>query len=144
MAYHLGDAARWIIAPDIVGGGVESLKMSVTWRKTWKRCPVLIAVQDGMNPRDVYPHLNKETGIAIGGTTEFKRKMLPIWSSLAGSVGCYLHCLRVNTRRRMVACNLAGVDSIDGTSATIYSVNAPKIRRWMEEINRQGTLEFWR
>ena len=97
-----------------------------------------------MNPRDVYPHLNKETGIAIGGTTEFKRKMLPIWSSLAGSVGCYLHCLRVNTRRRMVACNLAGVDSIDGTSATIYSVNAPKIRRWMEEINRQGTLEFWR
>lgn len=144
MVNKLGDRAAWVVAPDIVAGGLESLRMSITWRANWDRCPVLLAVQDGMTADDVAPYLNKNTGIAVGGSTEFKIKTLPIWSRLTCLNGSYLHVLRVNTRRRLTACALAGADSVDGTSASIYSVNAPKLRRWVDELNNQQTLGLWK
>jgi len=144
MVDFLGDFAEWVIAPDIVAGGLKSLQMSIAWRKNWNRCPVLIAVQDGMTADHVRPFLGKNTGIAVGGSTDFKIKTLPIWAKLAARSGCYLHVLRVNTRRRLVACSLAGAHSVDGTSATIYSVNAPKLRRWVDNLENQKTLEFWK
>lgn len=140
----LGDAAAWVVAPDIVAGGLESLRMSVKWREDWDSCPVLLAVQDGMAPEDVAPFLDETTGVAVGGSTEFKIKTLPIWARLAARSNCYLHVLRVNTRRRLAACSLAGAHSVDGTSATIYSVNAPKLKRWTDELNNQQTLGFWK
>ena len=144
MADQIGHLAKWIIAPDIVAGGGASLEMSIRWRQRWDKCPALLAVQDGMTPEDLLPHLNQRTGVAIGGTTEFKIRTLPEWAKLAHHVGCYLHVLRVNSRRRLVACALGGADSIDGTSATVFSVNAPKIRRWVDEIHRQPTLGLWK
>lgn len=143
MVLESGAAADWVIAPDIVGGGMTSLAMSVSWRKHYDGRD-LIAVQDGMNPKDVVRFLGPRTGIAVGGTTEWKIKNLPTWGKCASSVGCYLHILRVNSRKRLHACRIVGVHSTDGTNATIYSVKAPKMARWAEEADRQQSLGVWK
>ena len=144
MVEQLGRFADWVIAPDIVGGGLASLQKSLTWRHSYNQSKVLLAAQDGISPNDLAPHLDEETGIAVGGSTRFKIETLPLWSRLAAFKNCYLHVLRVNTRQRLAACSVAKADSIDGTSATMYSKNAPVLRRWVDELNRQPTLEVWR
>lgn len=141
---QLGKLSDWVIAPDIVGGGLASLQKSLTWRYSYNKSKVLLAAQDGMSPDDLAPHLNKATGIAVGGSTAFKIETLPAWSRLAAVKNCYLHVLRVNTRQRLTACSVAKANSIDGTSATMYSKNAPILRRWVDELNKQPTLEVWR
>jgi len=120
----LGAGADWLIAPDIVQGGLESLELSVDWLP-WclKRCSlVLIAVQDGMEPRHVESMLSPRVGIAIGGSTEWKERQLSrrVWRAP------WVHCLRVNTARRIALC-AGAVDSFDGTSASRYASSLPRL-----------------
>ena len=139
----LGADADWIVAPDIVCGGLRSLEVSLRWLPTWDACPVLIAVQDGMLPVHLEPHLGPEVGLAVGGSTPFKERTLPQWGRLAQEKGCYLHVLRVNTRRRLAICRAAQAASVDGTSASIFSKNAPLLERWTRALHKQQTLGIW-
>lgn len=121
-----GEGADWTVLPDIVAGGVASLDLSLSWRV---RVPglALLAVQDGMTADDVRPHLGPRTGIFIGGSTAWKWRTLPTWGALARAAGCYLHVGRVNSADAIRACVAHGAQSGDGTSATLYRVNAPKL-----------------
>lgn len=139
----IGDGAEWVIAPDIVCGGLKSLRMSLDWARDWDRCPVLLAVQDGMKADDLKPHLSDRVGIAVGGSTLFKERSLTIWGRLAKETGCYLHVLRVNTRRRLTICRGAGAHSVDGTSASVFSKNAPMLAGWAATLQQQQTLGVW-
>lgn len=144
LADGLGDGADWIVAPDILGGGLESLAMSVEWLKGWDRCPVLIAVQDGMRPLDVRPHLSPRVGIAVGGTTEFKEQTMVAWGRLAHEMGIHLHALRVNTLRRLKICRGAGVVSVDGSRASKFAEQeAALIKQWADALSAQQTLGVW-
>lgn len=143
MVLEAGEGADWVVAPDIVGGGLASLEMSVSWRKHYDG-RALIAVQDGMRPKDVVNLLGPRTGIAVGGTTEWKLRNLPIWGKCASRAGCYLHILRVNSRKRLHACRIAGAHSTDGTNATIFSVKAPRMAAWADEAERQKPLGIWK
>ncbi len=143
LTEELGDGAAWVIAPDIVCGGLKSLDRSLAWAASWSRCPVLIAVQDGMTPDDLRDHLSDRVGLAVGGSTPFKEKTTPMWGRLAAAQGCYLHVLRVNTKRRLSLCRGAGAQSVDGTSASIFSVNAPKLAGWADALQKQQTLGVW-
>lgn len=143
MIHEAGSMADWVIAPDIVGGGLESLSMSTAWLKNYDK-PALIAVQDGMTPSDVVEHLSNRVGIAIGGSTDWKLKNLPIWGKCAASVGCYLHVLRVNSRKRLQACKIAGAHSTDGTHATRYAYKARDMNRFQKEVDQQPTLGVWK
>jgi hypothetical protein len=122
------DRADWIILPDIVCGGLRSLEFSLGWRDRLRGInrPFLLAVQNGMTPNHVIPFVG-ELGIFVGGDTEWKLETLPDWGELAHIAGCYLHVGRVNTRRRIRKCAMAGADSFDGSSASRYSVNAFKL-----------------
>jgi hypothetical protein len=129
----MGAGADWVIAPDVVCGGLESLAYSLEWLD-WtcaRSRRVLIAVQDGMTPADLAPFVGRDVGIAIGGSTEWKEEQLARggWGDLTRPRGAWLHCLRVNTARRIAMCASAGVDSFDGSSAT----------RWADNINRLDT-----
>jgi len=143
MSSALGADADWIVAPDIVCGGLRSLEASLRWLPTWDACPVLIAVQDGMLPVHLEPHLGPEVGLAVGGSTPFKERTLPQWGRLAQEKGCHLHVLRVNTRRRLAICRAAQADSVDGTSASIFSKTAPLLERWTRALQKQQTLGIW-
>jgi len=122
----LGGLADWIVCPDIVAGGLDSLRFSLDWLpKVRAHGPALLAVQNGMRPEDLAPHIGDGVGIAVGGTTKWKLASLPIWGELARKSGCYFHVLRVNTVRRIHYCQECGAHSFDGTAATRFAVNVP-------------------
>lgn len=77
-----GDGADWIVAPDIVAGGSTSLALSLAWLpRLLPIAPVLIAVQDGMEPADVAP-----PPLRPGGN--FRRRFHRMEVALASELGC--------------------------------------------------------
>lgn len=119
----LGRSADWIVVPDIVCGGLESLRFSESWLPELEPLGrlLLIPVQNGMDPADVSPLLGLRAGIFVGGDTAWKEATLPVWGRLAEAVGCHLHVGRVNSARRIRLCALAGAHSFDGTSVTQFA-----------------------
>lgn len=141
----LGANADFIVVPDIVMGGLDSLNFSRRWLKNLRRRNALrgqtflIAVQNGMEPKHVRRLLNAKVGVFIGGDTEWKLATLRQWSELAHSRGAICHVGRVNTARRIHACEAAGVDSFDGSSASRFAVTL----RPLELARQQTDIEGW-
>lgn len=133
----VGAAADWVVAPDIVAGGMRSLDLTATWlpRLACLRL-VLIAVQDGMTPADVRPFVGSGVGVFLGGSTAWKLATMQRWGDWADTLGVYFHIGRVNTARRIRMAHRAGADSIDGTSASRYAVTLPRL----DTASRQPTL----
>lgn len=125
----MGAGADWTTIPDVVAGGHVSLEMSLRWmRRVLDETPrALLAVQDGMGVDDVRPFLGARVGIFVGGSTAWKLSTLAQWGRLGREVGCLVHVGRVNSARRIRACALAGAHSFDGTSASMYAVELPKL-----------------
>jgi hypothetical protein len=129
LVEQYGRKASWVVAPDIVCGGVDSLARSLQW-VPWllDRCQrVLIAVQNGMTDADLRPHVGPRIGLFVGGDSEWKEGSLPVWGRLARESGCYLHVGRVNSARRIRLCAMSGADSVDGTSGTRFAVTIPPL-----------------
>lgn len=144
----LGSGADFIVLPDIVMGGMESLEMSLRWLKKLRRrvklkgARFLIAVQNGMEavaPR-IARWLNKKVGIFVGGDTDWKIETMGFWAKLARSRGAICHVGRVNTERRIRLCEAAGVDSFDGSSASRYAINAPRLDAARRQTDIEGFL----
>ena len=125
-----------MIVPDIVAGGLDSLRYSMEWVPRLSGvCPLLLAVQDGMTPDDVRSVVGPELGIAVGGSTEWKERTATAWGALARASGAYLHVLRVNTCRRIAICRDAGADSFDGSSVSRFVCNLPRLDRARRQLS---------
>ncbi len=125
MVEQYAAGADWVIAPDVVAGGLGSLRLSERWLP-WlsDRCRrVVVAVQDGMTPDDLRSIVGDQVGIAVGGSTEWKVGQLGrrTWADLP----CWRHALRVNTARRIALCS--DLDSFDGSSPSRFSVNTARL-----------------
>lgn len=126
-----GADADFVVVPDIIEGGLESLGRSRKWIGACldhaREC--LVPVQDGMAPWDVEPILIEDSriGIFVGGSTEWKLASLGWWGRLTRARGRWLHVGRVNSRMRINSCLAAGADSFDGTSATRYAKTIPAL-----------------
>lgn len=120
----LGAAADFVTAPDVVAGGLGSLRLSEAWLPRLEHLGrlLLVPVQDGMAAEDVRPLLGPGVGVFVGGTTDWKLATMGAWARLARERGAYCHVGRVNTARRIRMCARAGADSFDGTSASKFSV----------------------
>lgn len=136
----LGHGAEFVIAPDIVCGGLASLRLSESWLSRLKPFGRrrLVPVQNGMEPADLRALLSADVGIFVGGDTTWKEATLPIWGRLARETGCYLHVGRVNSARRILLCQLAGADSFDGTSVSRFA----KTINLLDAARRQGVLDL--
>jgi hypothetical protein len=133
----LGSNADWIALPDIVGGGLRSLALSLRWvPELAPVAPLLLPVQDGMDPADLRGMLGPGLGIFLGGSTKWKLATMPDWGRLALETGCHYHVARVNTARRIRSAQLAGAHSVDGSSATRFACTLPPLDR----ARRQLTL----
>lgn len=133
----LGEGADWIVVPDIVQGGLESLRFSLSWlSRVLSFAPALIAVQDGMEAGDVQGLLGENVGIFLGGSTDWKLKTMREWGAVARSRGAHFHVARVNTAKRIRLCQDAGAHSFDGTSVTRFACNLPRL----DNERRQGHL----
>jgi len=133
----LGGAADWVVAPDIVAGGIRSLRLSLVWLAPLlvRTRMVLIPVQDGMGPADlVNIVLPKRIGIFLGGSTEWKLANMRLWGEFCAERGVYYHVGRVNTQKRFRLAHMAGADSVDGSSASRYAETLPMLdfasRQW--------------
>lgn len=124
---RLGEEADFVVAPDIVLGGQESLALSRAWLPYVldRTSRVLVAVQNGMTPAHLRDVVNDRVGVFVGGDTAWKEASLPEWGGLKRITGCYLHVGRVNSARRIRLCALAGSDSFDGSSASRFAVTLP-------------------
>jgi hypothetical protein len=87
-----GAGADWIVIPDIVAGGRRSLEFSMRWLPTLLKLgrPLLLAVQDGMQPADVADPLSGRVGLFVGGSTGWKEQTACRWGQLARERGCWL------------------------------------------------------
>lgn len=125
----LGSGADWIVVPDVVADARASLALTESWlpRVAAYGRPMLIAVQDGMCPDDVAPWVASGCGVFLGGSTEWKLAQAIPWGRWCAERGAYFHVARVNTCRRIRLAQEAGAHSIDGTSASRFAVNIPRL-----------------
>jgi hypothetical protein len=127
-----GEGSDMTVLPDIVGGGSKSLARSLEWvdRVRAYGAPLLLAVQDGMDPDEVESALGEaRAGIFVGGSTEWKIRTLPDWGRMARRLKVWLHVARVNTAKRIRICQLAGAHSFDGTNVTRFPQNIGSLER---------------
>jgi len=127
---RFGGGADWVVLPDIVAGGLQSLALSIRWfNRCLGACPlVLIAVQDGMTQADLAPLVGPNIGIFLGGSTEWKLSTMANWGEFCAAKGVYYHVARVNTRKRFRCAHAAGANSVDGSSATRFSKTMPLLQ----------------
>jgi len=107
----------FIVVPDMVAGGMESLRFSMHWmcRPELRRhkVPLYLAVQDGMTPVAVMDDLRHFQGIFVGGTLDFKLKSGRDWVDLAHQWGIPCHIGRAGTENRVKWARRLGATSID-------------------------------
>lgn len=105
----------FVVVPDIVAAGLESLRFSDSWlpRLEWLELPLYLVVQDGMTEADVSASLDAYAGIFVGGTPEWKELTSPSWVQFAHLHGKPCHIGRMGTRPKVRAARRWGADSID-------------------------------
>lgn len=141
-----GAVAEFVVLPDIICGGAESLARSMEWSQ-WvlDRAPVgLLAVQDGMEPGDVRALLGPRLGIFVGGSTDWKLRTLPAWAALARDLGVRCHVGRVNSAKRIALCAYYGATSFDGSNASRYAalgLSRRGVLPGLEAARRQHVLD---
>jgi hypothetical protein len=112
VAMSSGPAPDFVVLPDIVAGGLDSLALSMRYLAELPRQDWYLAVQDGMTPEDV-PWACGIAGIFVGGTLEWKLGAGAAWVAAAHDHGLRCHVGRVGTRRRVAWAKASGADSVD-------------------------------
>jgi len=135
LVEQFGACADWIVLPDIVAGGLDSLRLSTRWlNRCLSLCPlVLLAVQDGMTEADVTPIVGPNVGVFLGGSTPWKLANMQRWGAFCASRALYYHVARVNTECRFRLAAASGATSIDGSSASRYAVTLPLVDLWSRQ-----------
>jgi hypothetical protein len=145
LVHGLGRGAEFIVAPDIVAGGMRSFVTSLEWVRALSCLGlVLVPVQNGMSPAVIAPYLNEWVGVFVGGTVEWKLETMETWGRVARERDAYLHVGCVNTRRRVSRCAVAGAHSFDGTGPVRFPSTLGKLdaqRKQLGLIPTEGSSE---
>lgn len=138
------DTCLFATAPDVVGDAAATWERSkdVLPRIRWAGYPAALVAQDGLE------HLSVEWDafdcLFVGGTTAWKlSEAVVVIVAEAKRRGKWVHIGRVNSLRRLRACQLMGADSADGTFVKFGpDQNIPKVLGWFAEMERQPVMEF--
>jgi hypothetical protein len=129
----LAKEVRWIVAPDIVMGGKDSLEKSLHWaRYHLDGWPLLLAVQNGMEPRDVAPLMKHFAGVFVGGDLEWKWTTARAWCDFAHERGKLCHIGRAGESEDLWRARQVGADSAD-SSSFIRNKTFYKVARYMSD-----------
>lgn len=122
-----------IIAPDVVCGGLDSLRVSMAWLDRLLAAyaaRVYIPVQPGISPRMIGRYLGPRVGVFVGGDARWKEATCGQWADCAHERGTVCHVGRVNTLRRLQICQAAKVDSFDGSGPSRFEAALHKMERF--------------
>lgn len=128
----IGDAADWVVVPDVVGDAPATLAAARAWAPRLAGHRRMFVLQDGVCGDDV-DALRREHpmhGVFVGGSSAWKDGHLSWWASWARERGLVCHVGRVNTLGRLRACVEARVDSVDGSGMSRFVDHAVVFRSW--------------
>lgn len=130
---------RFIVVPDIVGGGIQSLRFSASWVARMDTmldvpdCPRYLAVQDGMTVEDVLAELWQYDGLFVGGLAKWKLLTGKTWVDLAHANGRPCHIGRVGTANRILWARSTDCDSAD-SAIPIMSEENHRAAKWAMDV----------
>lgn len=130
----------FIVVPDKVGAGLESLQFSLAWHSKLKYMEEYnwyLAVQDNMQISDVENLVSNFDGIFVGGSVKWKVSTGESWVNLAHRYNRPCHIGRVGVFKRIMWAKRIGADSIDSTNF----VRNPNGFRSLESAKVQTMLE---
>jgi hypothetical protein len=134
--YSLPD---FVVVPDIVGQGVESLAFSRVWLSECRdlNVPCYLAVQDDMliNPDTVAGF----DGVFVGGSLEWKLETGGAWVKLARALKMRCHVGRVGTAARVQWAADIGASSIDSSLPLWSSEQMDRFVRAVKKANQGAT-----
>lgn len=134
-----GLSPDFIITPDLVAQGYQSLDFSLKWlNKIPAGYNSFLAVQDGMEPLIIDEYLDLFDGVFVGGSLEWKLKTSSEWVKLAHKHKKPCHVGRVGTFRRLIWAKSIGVDSVD--SSTFAQAKPGRGYQRIDAAMRQTTL----
>lgn len=108
----------FVVVPDILAGGMDSLAFSIFWARYITPGPHLaLVVQDGMQRADVEPHLPLFEWIFVGGTKPWKWQTAAEWVAFAHDHGKRCHIGAASQPDHMDYCREIGADAIDSSTA---------------------------
>lgn len=142
-----GNPPMWIVLPDIVCGGLDSLALSRRWyrklrrRVAWREQHFMLVVQNGMEPKHVRRLVGPKVGIFVGGDTDWKLATMSQWVKLAHSRGGICHVGRVNSARRARLCDIAGADSFDGSGPSKFEKCLRQVDAAFVQRDLEGYIE---
>lgn len=106
----------WVLLPDAVANWKRTLELGRLYYPLLRQIevPVRLALQDGC---DFEETLELEPDwVFVAGSTQWKESNIHAATEFFKPKGIYVHVGRVNTGRRLILCQSAGVDSVDGTT----------------------------
>lgn len=134
------DAPHFIVTPDIVAGGMASLRRSLEWEPRLRGlAPLYLVVQDGMREEAVLDALEPFAGIFVGGTLPWKLHTGRAWVRLAHLMGRQCHIGRVGTAKRVLWAKRIEADSID-SCLPLWST--PQLRRFCGALGNSQVEMF--
>lgn len=123
----------FLVVPDIVAGGHESLHFSLSWVERLSNiAPLYFVVQDGMG-EEIVPDLEPFSGLFVGGSLPWKLKTGAKWVQLARELGLRCHIGRVGTEKRVRWARRIGADSIDSSLPLFSEGNFRRFLRGFED-----------
>jgi hypothetical protein len=131
--YPYKENCVFVVAPDVVSNAIATMDAFRYWgcRIQAKGWPVAFAAQDGQELFDLPPEFD---ALFIGGSTEWKLSHHALdLIRQAKKMGKWVHVGRVNSQKRIRHFQLAGVDSVDGTSVCFApDKNYPLLERQLK------------
>ncbi len=143
-AYKKNIPLDFIVCPDIVAGGKDSLSLSLTWANNQLRTAPRLAlvVQDGLNPKDIgHYNLKRFTHLFVGGTKGWKWKTAKQWVDYGHDNGKKVHIGQCGRLEYLLTAYQYGADSCDSTSFTVNN-SWHIIEEFYEIIGKKTTLLF--
>lgn len=130
----------FVVIPDIVAKGFESLERSLKWveflNETFPHHNYYLAVQDGMNFKHIEILMKRKLfdGIFVGGTKPWKYKHGEGIVQMAHKYGLPVHCGAIGTRKNILWAKMAGFDSVDSGVAMIHPGHLKDVLNMEQEL----------
>jgi hypothetical protein len=130
----------FVAVPDIVGDGIKSFKFSLEqFDLLPKEFNYYFVIQDGMSTDLVKDIMYKVSGIFVGGTKQWKLRMMKTWIDFAHNHNKPCHIGRMSTFKDMDRAFACGADSIDG-STLVRNQRLYEINLWRDYVKCQKRL----